>query len=101
MNETFTNEQAIEDLLDKFDFNKVQKAMQVLDWKWASAENGVPTIYELRKTARGILKDAYETGVTEVSIGGFSAKYDGSDREKWLYLEFTLTQSSTFYNQNK
>ena len=98
MNETFTNEEAIEDLLDKFDFNKVQIAMTALNWKWAIAEDGIPTIYELRKTARKLLKDAFESGVTEVSTGGFTAKYDGKDTEKWLNLEFNLTGSSTFYN---
>jgi hypothetical protein len=97
MDKKLTNEEAIEDLLDKFNFNKVQKAMEILNWEWASAENGIPTIYELRKTARSILKDAYETGVTKVSTGGFSAKYDGKGREKWLYLEFKLTSESTFY----
>jgi hypothetical protein len=97
MDEKLTNQEAIEDLLDKFDFNKVQKAMEVLNWKWSSAEYGIPSIYELRKTARRLLKDAYENGVTEVSTGGFSAKYDGNSKEKWLYLEFKLTFASTFY----
>ena len=92
-----THQEAINDLLDKFDFNKVHIAMNALNWKWATAENGVPTIYELRKTARRLLEDLVEAKITNISTGGFTAKFDFIDNEKCFLLKFTLEEEATFY----
>lgn len=47
----------VEDVLDEFDFHKVQKVMEFLEWKWAKSD-GVPTVGELRKRARNLLRDS-------------------------------------------
>ena len=92
-----THQEAINDLLDKFNFNKVHIAMTALNWKWASAEEGVPSIYELRKTARRLLEDLLEAKITNISTGGFTAKCDFIENEKYLSLKFTLEEDATFY----
>jgi hypothetical protein len=57
-----TREEVLNDqldyIMDSFDFNKVQKMVSAADWVWASAEEGVPSEYELRKEARRMMKKA-------------------------------------------
>jgi hypothetical protein len=48
MSEAINIDDAVEDILDEFDFEKVKKVMDFLDWKWHAAEDGVPRIGELR-----------------------------------------------------
>lgn len=52
------------EIMDNFDFGRVHKVMTSLQWEWR--DEGVPEVYQLRATARNMLKDAY-------SIKGFSA----------------------------
>jgi hypothetical protein len=86
------NEQ-IESILDEFDFYKVQKVMQALNWNWATSnvENGTPTISELRKTARHLLKDVADVtlGYSKIGTGGFYAQRDS---EGCLTLSFTVEE---------
>jgi hypothetical protein len=74
--------QMIDDIMDNFDFDKVQTAMEALDWQWAS--KGVPSIKQLKETAVYLLKSAaelrledyleshWEQGIIN-STGGFQA----------------------------
>jgi len=52
--------EAIDSILDNFDFERVHKAMTALDWEWASTD-GVPEIPDLRQKARELLKDVSKT----------------------------------------
>lgn len=45
----------IDDIMDNFDFSKVETIMKATNWTWAST-NGVPAEHELRKQARELLK---------------------------------------------
>jgi len=65
----------IEYIIQNFDFHKVHKVMEIVDWQWA--ENGVPTIDELRKQARELLEDVREKGYAYIRCGGFAATNDG------------------------
>jgi len=64
----------VDEVLDHFDFEKVHKAMEALDWHWLSSTNGVPTIPELRQNARELLWDAVENSCA--GTGGFTAIYN-------------------------
>ena len=68
----------IEDLLDEFDFNKVHRVMQALNWRWAGID-GVPEVPDLRRQARDLLRHIAEAkNVRSVSTGGFTAyMHDG------------------------
>jgi hypothetical protein len=46
----------IDDIMDEFNFAKVQSAMYHLDWKWAGV--GIPTIDDLRNEAERLLGGA-------------------------------------------
>lgn len=59
----------IDDIMDEFNFAKVLKTMEVLDWKWA-ASNGVPTMDELREQAERLLRDA-----AEARLGDYKSSY--------------------------
>lgn len=95
-----TNEEAIEEIMDEFDFHKVRKVMEFLDWKWSADDEGnfsdVPSGARLRKMARSLLKEAARLGVQHggyhISSGGFRATYydDGI-----LGLAFELEQWTT------
>lgn len=60
-------------VLKNFDFQKVHKVMQALDWKWAfsETETGVPSIGELVLHLQRLLSDA-STGLLRsvISSGG-------------------------------
>ena len=93
-------DQVIEEILENFDFDKVHKVMEALDWKWVGGgtQDGVPSVYRLIKKAEELLKDCVNeiehrnTNTLVLSTGGFKAtcvKYD--DGEIVLELEFVLS----------
>ena len=71
----------IDDVIHKFDFEKVHTAMTALDWKWAIPPTSldeliglqVPTLVRLKETARSQLTLSIQTGLC--SSGGFKAEY--------------------------
>jgi hypothetical protein len=76
----------IEDILDEFNFEKVHKAMEALDWTWH--DSGVPTIAELRRSARRLLnKVAEHDGDIEMSGGGFQVQKEYGDIGLFFYID--------------
>ena len=66
----------IDYILDNFDFEKVKKVMDVLEWKYWDSEGDTVSIYELRKKARHVLKSLIshvEKEVYLIGSGGFEA----------------------------
>ena len=90
-----TKDEAIEAMLNKFDFNKVQFVMKSLNWEWHN--KGIPTIEDLKECAKDLLNTAYEEKIIQTSTGGFVASYDSKGQMKYLNLYFKLTNSSIFY----
>ena len=100
---TITDHQSelIEDLLERFNFEKVEIAMTALDWKWANVmEDGsltVPTIERMKRSCRNILYRSIND--KSVGTGGFEARYypPGEDdiEEETFALRFVVTQSFT------
>lgn len=83
----------IDDILENFNFEKVNIAMKFLDWRWASIGR-VPTINELKESAREQLQNCIKEAKdnkTEfyISSGGLKSFY--SFDENFLELEFVLT----------
>ena len=87
----------IDDIMDNFNFNKVETIMKATNWTWAST-HGVPVEHELRKQARELLKSVSQHYVSQlgfryaISTGGFKATkyYDGE-----LELEFIMAKWDT------
>lgn len=66
----------IDYILDNFDFERVKKAMDALEWKYFDSAEGTVSIYELRKQARYVLKSLLpyaERDYYMISCGGFEA----------------------------
>lgn len=80
----------VDEILINFDFEKVQKVMKALDWKWAFWEDiegeqhtaEVPDIHALQCQAQKLLIDAVEKGYG--GTGGFEVScyvYDPCDED--------------------
>ena len=91
----------IEDILDEFDFVKVQETMKALGWKYFDCEGEYPSIAELRRMARMVLISAYGAeNSTEYlsSCGGFEATrhmYPGESK-KYLSLKFVVAEWNNY-----
>ena len=89
----------IEDLLDEFDFDKVKKVMDCLEWTYFDSPDSKVSIGELRRMARTRLEDAYyATPSTEytTACGGFTVDrymYTGSNT-KYITLKFVVAEWS-------
>lgn len=95
----------IDEVMDNFDFNKVRKVMKQLNWRWASAEDGIPEVYELKDSARRLLNECLFSMIQHgeetwnIGTGGFyvhATNYRDSDEGEdgfriTLKLSFELT----------
>jgi hypothetical protein len=90
---------SLENILDKFNFRKVQNAMVALEWVWSDAEEGIPSIAELRRRARGLLEDVYryeDSACITMGCGGFEANrlMEVGDLNKYLSLKFVVEEGN-------
>jgi hypothetical protein len=59
--------------MDNFEFDRVRKIMEALNWRWWDEDGGViPEECDLRHSARKLLKDVCSDSTLAAS-GGFSA----------------------------
>lgn len=88
----------VDEIMDWFDFGKVEEVMQALDWEWFGAEEGVPNQAELRIASRNLLNSAWDDSVvrgvsTTHGSGGFYAKADAY--QDYLELNFVVASWET------
>jgi hypothetical protein len=98
-----TKTSMIAEIMEEFDFEKVQKAMRALNWTWRGSDQS-PTVPELQETAEdllisaidGIQKERYmEPDVSYYAgTGGFEATAAlGMDRKLChLSLKFIVSE---------
>ena len=83
-------ENRIQEVLDNFNFHKVKKVMDLLNWEWYHPETGsnyIPSIADLYNTAKNYLTRVVKTkGMIE--SGGFRAEYF----DDYLILSFVVEQ---------
>jgi len=96
-------EYMIKDIMDEFDFDQVERAMEALNWRWRGE---IPTIYDLRETAESLLRGAAKSRLSdfkdthhEIAIingtGGFEARaYCNEDKTKITGLDLAFVVSS-------
>jgi hypothetical protein len=91
-------ENKIDKMIKKFDFQRVKRTMECLDWHWGGNPN-FPTIEELKKSAREHLMEVAEVAGREkddfnpcwCSSGGFVAfAYVSEDNHLQLELSFNV-----------
>jgi hypothetical protein len=94
-------DEAIDEIMDNFDFAKVALVMMYLSWSWHN--DGVPSEAVIRSHVRKQFKSMYSMSEHNRTIlcGGFQyyfEKYDDSDgyeRDFCLSLKFILTDWET------
>lgn len=57
---TSEQQKTINEVLDRFDANKVALVMETLEWKWWNSEEDYPQPHEIRKTARYLLEESFK-----------------------------------------
>lgn len=98
-------QQHLDELMDSFDFARVARAMRSLQWRWASAENGIPDESYIRATVRSYARQAIQQAHTNtghqpgrgfIGTGGFHIEaFCEAGALTGLYARFTLTEYST------
>jgi len=93
------HESMIDEIIDKFNFERVHIAMSALDWQWSTtAGNGyeIPTLPRLKAMARVLLREC----ITEkqVGTGGFVATYYPKDEltSEYFDLKFVLHHADSY-----
>jgi hypothetical protein len=94
---TEKQQNAIDEIMDWFDFEKVAKVMSFLEWKWVTAEEGIPSVGEIRQSARKLLKQAIEQKTT-IATGGLRATYF---HDEYVKLEFIIEEMDVILDNVK
>ena len=87
---------AVNEVMDLFDYERVHKVMEFLDWKWAG--KGVPEIYDLRVESRRLLENVANKVIEGEkyyfsATGGFKAEaWKNDDDTLGLRLNFILEE---------
>lgn len=87
-------QEKVEEILNGFDFVKVQKVMKFLDWKYCG-DDEVPSIYELIKVAKDVLETAIKHADGHAgycSCGGFYATCFGTEIHLGFNIESYFTE---------
>jgi hypothetical protein len=88
-----------EQALNRFDFSKVWRVMNFLDWQWFDA-GGVPTQDRAIVMVRGLFESALELYLTDedcsrsvTGSGGFYVTIGGSSDDINVEIKFVLAES--------
>lgn len=90
---------SIEETLDNFDFDKVLRTMEALEWKWYFRGDMLsPNLTDLENTSRYLIdKAAFASFRSKqpytVGTGGFYATVDASDRYVKIWFEVASWES--------
>lgn len=94
MNKRKVLEKQAQEIMDWFDFSKVAKVMELLDWKWGGEEGTVPLEGEIRSEVRKMMayaideyieKDRYGCG-----SGGFRIRIDEGEGKEGPWVRLSL-----------
>lgn len=86
----------IDDILDNFDFERVKKTMDALDWAWFST-GGIPSVSDIRREARRLLRECMKTKEIRISTGGLTARREEIEGKTYYSLEFVVTEWDNSY----
>jgi len=79
-----------EKVMDRFDFEKVKKVMDLLNWTWVGY-NGVPTIVEIKDKCRNLclrlIQEKENCNIDSISTCGFRVSYSEGVAEIEFILE--------------
>jgi len=88
------------EIVEEFDWLRVYKTMELLDWEWGDLKEGtyeLPSIGRLMIEAHRLLSNAWSTKCCQITSGGFRSYY--YEKDNTLALEFILS-SWTFAGED-
>jgi hypothetical protein len=93
-------DEIIADILDEFDFDKVHKVMEFLDWTWfkddMQSPAEVPTKGDLRKQARRLMNNCIKHEECSTGTGGFYVRKSTYDGVPYYELQFVVTSWNNY-----
>ncbi len=86
----------VDEIMDSFDFRKVESVMQHLNWIWKDSKT-TPDEYEIRQEARSLMRMAIKQDES-VSTGGFIVNLISGEEnvEKWARIDLAFAVDQTF-----
>lgn len=83
-------QKAIDEIIENFNWEKVQKTMDALGWTWHDSEGETPTLGALFRCATGLLHDTYDRAEMmkvncSSATGGFMVRAFVNDETKEIY----------------
>lgn len=89
----------IDEVIDKFNFERVHVTMTALDWQWQTTRNDgmeLPSVARLKAMARYLLTEATTEKI--VGSGGFQAEYhlDLNKNQEYYALKFILCEADSY-----
>lgn len=83
-------QKAIDDIVENFNWEKVHKTMEALEWTWHDSEGETPSVGALFNLAVRLLHDAYDGAEREKvnythATGGFYARAFVDDETKEIF----------------
>jgi len=88
---TYSEEEHIDYIIDRFNFERVRKFMEINDWKWGPR---IPTLSELKSTSLKLLMNVKDGERGDFSsTGGFIATNCGD----FLRLDFSMEGMESIY----
>lgn len=82
---TIEQQEKLDEVMDYFDFGRVVKVMEALDWEWAFEDFTLEEPY-IRNVVRGLIKRAFKDG--HINTGGFDIKYS----DDFLCVKFVAAE---------
>ncbi len=102
---TTANEEAVKAVLDNvfdnFDFERVKKTMDALDWKWDLGTSAtpdderfeVPSLDKIKAEAARLMWNCANEDIDVIATGGLRVEKDFSDPDDpWMRLSFDVTE---------
>ncbi len=86
----------IPEVMERFDFQKVHRVMEFLDWRWTSY-GAVPPLSALESTAYQLLNDAVREYLADPHPSGMSVSTGGFTAEVITYRSGAEKIQLTFY----
>ena len=86
-------QEMIDDVLDHFDFDKVQRVIEFLDQKWdiGHGEKVVPSVYRIIQMATRLLSEVYDMHATDEDHGNHTRYHNGLLAKMTFLGELSLT----------
>jgi len=93
-------EETIENLLEKFDFNKAHALFKVMGWTYFDSGE-TPTVNKLEDTARYILEEALKSSLKNPSENGYcgTGHFEASVYGNELSLKLVFDEQTEYYGE--